>query len=132
MPIRRLVEHNDAFSPEDVQVLLGTYDDTLRALNLTDRERPLTMMVAKLIIESAKEGERDPARLRDLVLKTSALNKRQHAALSRKSPGASDGLYECSRQFCREDRGDKYLIEKKCNNSAKGREQRNHDERANS
>ena len=70
VPIRRLLEQNDAFSPEDVQVLLGTYDDTLRALNLTDRERPLTMMVASLIIEFAKEGERDPARLRDLVLKT--------------------------------------------------------------
>ena len=68
MPIRRLLEHNDAFSPEDVQILLGTYDDTLRALNLTDRERPLTMMVAKLIIEFAKEGERDPDRLRDLVM----------------------------------------------------------------
>ena len=70
LPIRHLLEHNDAFSPEDVQVLLGVFDDTLRALNLTDRERPLTMMVAKLIIEFAKEGERDPARLRDLVLKT--------------------------------------------------------------
>ena len=54
MPIRRLLEHNDAFSPEDVQILLGVFDDTLRALNLTDRER----------------GERDPDRLRDLVLKT--------------------------------------------------------------
>jgi len=54
VPIRHLLEHNDAFSPEDVQVLLGVFDDTLRALNLTDRER----------------GERDPDRLRDLVLKT--------------------------------------------------------------
>ena len=70
MPIRRLLEHNDAFSPEDVQVLLGAFDDTVRALNLTDRERPLTMMVAKLIIEFAKEGERDPDRLRDLVVKS--------------------------------------------------------------
>ena len=68
VPIRRLLEHNDAFSPEDVQVLLGVFDDTLRALNLTDRERPLTMMVAKLIIAFAKEGERDPDRLRDLVM----------------------------------------------------------------
>jgi hypothetical protein len=68
--IRRLLEHNDAFSPEDVQVLVGAFDDTLRALNLTDRERPLTMMVAKLIIEFAKEGERDPDRLRDLVMKS--------------------------------------------------------------
>jgi hypothetical protein len=70
VPIRRLLEHNDAFSPEDVQVLVGAFDDTLRALNLTDRERPLTMMVAKLIIEFAKEGERDPDRLRDLVMKS--------------------------------------------------------------
>jgi hypothetical protein len=70
MPIRRLLEHNDAFSPEDVQVLLEAFDDTLRALNLTDRERPLTMTVAKLIIDFAKEGERDPDRLRDLVVKS--------------------------------------------------------------
>jgi hypothetical protein len=70
VPIRRLLEHNDAFGPEDVQVLLGAFDDTVRALNLTDRERPLTLMVAKLIIEFAKEGERDPDRLRDLVVKS--------------------------------------------------------------
>jgi hypothetical protein len=69
MPIRRLLEDNDAFSPEDVQVLLGVFDDTLHALNLTDRERPLTMTVAKLIIEFAREGEH-PARLRDLVVRT--------------------------------------------------------------
>jgi hypothetical protein len=70
VPIRRLLEHNDAFSPEDVQVLLGAFDDTVRALDLTARDRPLTMMVAKLIIEFAKEGERDPDRLRDLVVKS--------------------------------------------------------------
>jgi len=70
MPIRRLLEHNDAFSPEDVQVLVGAFDETLRALNLTDSERPIRMMVAKLIIEFAQQGERDPDRLRVLVLKT--------------------------------------------------------------
>jgi hypothetical protein len=70
VPIRRLLEHNHFFRPEDVQVLLGAFDDTLRALNLTDREQPLTMTVAKLIFEFAKEGECDPARLRDLVVKT--------------------------------------------------------------
>ena len=51
MPVRRLLEHNDVFGPEDVQILLGAFNDTVRALNLTDRERPLRMMVAKLIIE---------------------------------------------------------------------------------
>jgi hypothetical protein len=41
----------------------------LRALNLTDRDDPLTTRVAKVIIGLAKDGERDPARLRDLTLK---------------------------------------------------------------
>jgi hypothetical protein len=68
--MRLLLEHNDAFSPEDVQVILRAFDDTLSALNLTDRERPLRMTVAKLIIEFARQGERDPDRLRHLVVKT--------------------------------------------------------------
>jgi hypothetical protein len=40
------------------------------------REDQLTMTVAKLIIEFAKEGKREPNRLRDLVLRTCILNNR--------------------------------------------------------
>jgi hypothetical protein len=54
---------------------VGAYEDTLRALDLADRDDQLKMTVAKLIIEFAKEGERDPVRLRDLVLKTVRPNK---------------------------------------------------------
>ncbi len=68
MPIGQLLEHH-AFSPEDVKVLVGAYADTLRALNLADRDDQLKMTVAKLIIEFAGEGELDPTRLRDLVVK---------------------------------------------------------------
>jgi hypothetical protein len=53
-----------------VKILVEAFEDTLRALELADREDQLTMTVAKLIIEFAKEGERDPARFRDLVVKT--------------------------------------------------------------
>jgi hypothetical protein len=35
-----------------------------------DRKDPRVIAVAKLIIELAKGGERDPARLRDLALKS--------------------------------------------------------------
>jgi hypothetical protein len=70
MPIRLLLEHDHAFTPEDVKVLIGAFEGTLRALNLVDREDRLTMTVAKLVIEFAKEGERDPNRLRDFVVKT--------------------------------------------------------------
>ena len=68
VPIGQLLEHQ-AFSPEDVKVLVGAYADTLRALNLADRDDQLKMTVAKLIIEFAGEGELDPTRLRDLVVK---------------------------------------------------------------
>jgi len=70
MPIRPLLEHNHAFTPEDVNVLSEAFEDTLRALKLADRKDQLTITVAKLIIEFAKQGERDPVRLRDLALKT--------------------------------------------------------------
>ena len=70
MPIRLLLEHDHAFTPEDVKVLIEAFEETLRALNLVDREDRLTMTVAKLIIQFAKEGESDPNRLRDLVVKT--------------------------------------------------------------
>ena len=56
-----------AFTPEDVQALIAAFEDTL--LDLADREGPITLIVAKHIIEFAKEGERDPTRLRDLAVK---------------------------------------------------------------
>jgi hypothetical protein len=68
VPIRFLLEYHDAFSPEDVKILVDAFEDTLRALKLTDRKDPQGVTVAKLIIELAKGGERDPARLRDQVL----------------------------------------------------------------
>jgi len=70
VPIRLLLEHDHAFTPEDIKILVGAFEDALRTLELADREDQMTMTVAKLIIEFAKEGERDPARLRDLVVKT--------------------------------------------------------------
>jgi hypothetical protein len=74
VPIRLLLEHDHAFTPEEAKVLIDSFKDTLRTLKLVDREDPLTIMVAKIIFELAKEGERDPARLRDLALKAVAAN----------------------------------------------------------
>jgi hypothetical protein len=70
VPIRPLLEQKHFFSPEEVKILVDAFEDTLRELGLTDREDQRTMTVAKLIIEFGKEGERDPNRLRELVLKT--------------------------------------------------------------
>ena len=70
VPIRLLLEHDHAFTPEEVKVLVDAFEDTLIALKLVDREDQLTMTVAKLLIQFAKEDERDPVRLRELVLNT--------------------------------------------------------------
>ena len=75
MPIRLLLEHDHAFTPDEVKVLTDAFEDTLRALKLVDREDPMTTVVAKMIIELAKEGERDPARLRNLAVKTLTAKK---------------------------------------------------------
>jgi hypothetical protein len=69
MPIRILLEEDHAFSPDDVKILVDAFKDTSRALGLTDPEDPSSIKIAKIIIGLAKDGERDPGRLRDLALK---------------------------------------------------------------
>jgi hypothetical protein len=64
MPITRFL-NGPVFSPTDIVILSTAFEDTLRALNLTNRDDPTTEIVAKMIIELAKQGERDPARLRE-------------------------------------------------------------------
>ena len=67
MPIRQLLDSN-AFNPEEVTMLRDVFEDTLRALQLVDRSDPVTSLIAKKIIELARRGERDPARLRQAAV----------------------------------------------------------------
>jgi hypothetical protein len=57
-----------AFEPDAVICMARAYESALLALRLTDRQDPLTEIVAKKIIEIAETGERDPDRLRDRAL----------------------------------------------------------------
>jgi hypothetical protein len=45
------------------------YEDALRVLQLSDRQDPITELVAKKIIEAAQTGERDPRRIRERALR---------------------------------------------------------------
>jgi hypothetical protein len=67
LPIIRLLQ-NRAFAPEDIAILTAVFEDTLRELGLVDRNDPATETVARKVIEMAQRGERDPIRLRRLVL----------------------------------------------------------------
>jgi hypothetical protein len=56
------------FEPEAVICMARAYESALVALRLTDRQDPLTEIVAQKIVEIAETGERNPDRLRDRAL----------------------------------------------------------------
>src|SRR6516162_3829386 len=64
MPIRPLLEdERSAFGPDEINAITSAFEQTLRELRLVDRRDPAVAIVARRIIEFAKGGERDPARL---------------------------------------------------------------------
>ena len=59
-----LLEHgNVSFEPEDIANLVAGFESALTNLGLKDRNDPATTQVAKLIIQLAKDGQRDPKHL---------------------------------------------------------------------
>ena len=68
MAIRRLAQEA-LFSPEDIARMVSAYEAALQLLRLTDRNDPVTVMVAKKIIEVTRSGESDPPRICARALK---------------------------------------------------------------
>jgi hypothetical protein len=60
--IYRLLQKS-AFGPEDTKRMGEAYELALSELGLSDRRDPFTEIVAKLIIEVAQTGEKDPSRI---------------------------------------------------------------------
>jgi len=52
-----------SFGPEDCAKLVAGFESAVTQLGLKDRNDPATTQVAKLIIQLAKDGQRDPKRL---------------------------------------------------------------------
>ena len=48
-----------SFSPEDVERLATAYEDALQVLRIVNRADPITVVIAKRIIDAAKTGVRD-------------------------------------------------------------------------
>ena len=57
--IYRLLQKS-AFGPDDIKRMSDAYERALVALELKDRDDPLTETIAKLIVEIAQTGEKDP------------------------------------------------------------------------
>ena len=52
-----------SIGPEDIAKLVAGFESALTKLDLKDRNDPVISLVAKLIIQLARDGERDPNRL---------------------------------------------------------------------
>jgi hypothetical protein len=70
MPIRLLLEHDHSFGPEEIVPLISAFENALSERGLTNREDPVTLIVAKRIIQFATQGERDHVKLREEVVKS--------------------------------------------------------------
>ena len=69
MAIRVLLHGDVWFAPEDIAVLTAAFELALHKLELADRQDPFVVVLAKFVIELAKEGERDPDKLCEGALK---------------------------------------------------------------
>ena len=69
MPDELALENNHWFGPEDIAGLTTAFEAALAKLGLVDRSDPTTLTLAKLIIELAKAGEREPERLCNSALR---------------------------------------------------------------
>jgi len=58
-----------SFGPQDIARMTAAYEAALKLLHLKDRADPVTELVAKKIIEIARSGEPDPAKICTRALK---------------------------------------------------------------
>jgi hypothetical protein len=62
-------EEGRVFGPTEVAAMTTAFEQLLLDFKLADRDDAVVAMLAKLVVELARNGERDPERLRDAVLK---------------------------------------------------------------
>jgi hypothetical protein len=70
VPIRAMLEANPGvFGPEELRDIVTAFEAVMKDMGLTDRKDPATIMLAKLMIELAKQGQFTTASLRARALK---------------------------------------------------------------
>jgi len=56
------------FDPQAIEAMSAAFEAVCASLQLLKRTDPVTEIVARMVVEVAGTGERDPERIRDLVL----------------------------------------------------------------
>jgi hypothetical protein len=77
MAIYRLIAIG-TFGPDEIKAMVAAYEGALADLRLTDRDDPITELIAKSIVNVTATGERDPENIKERAL--NALGVRRNAA----------------------------------------------------
>ena len=62
-------EVGGVFDPEQIAIMTAAFDQLMGHFKLVDRDDPLVAMVARLVIEFVRLGERDPEQIRKQVVR---------------------------------------------------------------
>jgi hypothetical protein len=68
MPISDILRRQGVFAPDEVTMLGNVFEDVSQTLSVVDRKDPLTVAIAKCLVEYAKAGIRDPERLKAVTV----------------------------------------------------------------
>jgi hypothetical protein len=77
MAIYRLIA-NGSFGPEEIEAMTGAYESALVDLAISDRDDPITELIAKSIVNVTATGERNPVMIKERAL--NALGVRRTSA----------------------------------------------------
>ena len=77
MAIYRLIA-NGSFGPDEIAAMTAAYEHALIDLRLTDRDDPITELIARSIVNVTATGERDPSAIKERAI--NALGVRRSSA----------------------------------------------------
>jgi hypothetical protein len=61
-------QEGGSFGPDEIAVMTAALEGILSDFRLKDRDDPVVQMIAKLVIELVRNGERDPIKIREEIL----------------------------------------------------------------
>jgi hypothetical protein len=85
MAIRRLIAAG-TFGPDEIEAMIAAYESALADMGFTDRNDPLTELIAKSIVNVTATGERRPETIKERAL--NALGVRRTVPRYAKAPSA--------------------------------------------
>lgn len=87
MAIYRLIA-NGSFGPDEIKVMTAAYEAALIDLGITNRDDPITELIAKAIVNVLGTGERNPLDTKVRALNALGLGSQRHKPeAGRKSDG---------------------------------------------